>query len=100
MQILRITLMNIPAIIAAFSGVISLSIAVYYGNRLEIRILRYLSAAFGLVISIVVMSYTPTLLGDSSTITASTAGTYFAYMIVTFAIIKGVFFRKKKESAE
>ena len=92
--------MNIPAVIAAFSGVIALGVAVYCGNKIESRILRYLSAAFGLAISIVIMSYTPTLLGDSSRITASTAGTYFVYISVVFAIIKGIFLRKKKESAE
>ena len=92
--------MDIPAIIAAFSGVISLSVAVYFGNKIESRILRYLSAVFGLVVSITIMGYTPNLLGDTSTKTASTAGTYFAYIIVAFAVIKGVLFRKKKECAE
>ena len=92
--------MNTPALIAAFSGVASLSVAVYCGNRIESRILRYLFAAFGLFLSVLVMTYISTLLSDSSKLTASTGGTYFAYIIVAFAVIKGVFLRKRKQSSE
>jgi H+/Cl- antiporter ClcA len=86
---------NIPALIAALIGLALFSITLLLGNKIQNKWLRYLSAIIGLVISLLIMSSMPSLLGDSSTKTASIAGTYFVYLIIGFAVLKIIFVRKK-----
>ena len=92
--------MNILALIAAVIGVTLMSLTVYCGNRVENRWLRYLAAITGIFASLFIMSYVPSILGDTSTSTSTQAGTYLACLIVGVLIIKSIFFRKKKTSEE
>lgn len=92
--------MNMPALIAALVGVTSMSFTVHFGNKITNRWLRYLAAAVGLLGSFIIMSYVPAVFGDTTSSTASLAGSYLGVLIVIAVIIKFIFFRKKKtESA-
>jgi len=89
--------MNIPALVAAFIGVILMSLTVYHGNKVPNKWFRYLAAISGIMISLIIMSYIPALFGDNTTKTGAQAGNYLGILIVTVVIIKSIFFRKKKE---
>ena len=89
--------MNLLAFIAALVGVVLMSLTVHFGNKVENRWLRYLSAIIGLVASFLIMSIIPSLFGDTSTETAGQAGSYLVILIVAVVIIKSIFFRKKKD---
>lgn len=90
--------MNIPALLAAIVGVILMSLTVYYGNKVQNKWLRYLSAITGIIISLLIMGYIPSLLGDDSTKTGAQAGNYLGILIVIIVVIKSIFFRKKNSN--
>jgi len=92
--------MNLPAFIGAVIGLGLMAITVYIGNKINNRLLRWLAAAIGLVISVTVAAYgsegLAALLGDNHSDTAGKAGEYMIYLVIGFVIVKSLFFRKRK----
>lgn len=95
--------MNLTALIGAVIGLGLLAITVTIGDKISNRLLRWLAAAVGLVISVAVAAYgsegLASLLGDDHSDTAGKAGEYMMYLAIVFFIIKSLFFRKRKSGS-
>jgi len=86
--------MDVVALLAAVVGFVSLVITVKLGNKLENRILRYLSALGGVVVALIAMTILFMALNVKDREVSVKAGEYLAAFIIIYTVIRFLFSKK------
>lgn len=89
--------MNVLALISAIIGIAIVIWSVNYRKNIENKILKSSAIAIGLLVSLIVASNAPSILGDPRIETVEKVGEYYLYLGIISIIIKSIFFRKKPQ---